>query len=142
MPGRSASSGRYRTPPAPVFWRCTIDSSNASDPLIRAAPEATADRRDAMPRRWTLHGLNNGAIFGATYRGVGVLPRSISYAIGRAGSWLAWRVHRRTREAIADNLRAMFPDEPQAALERRARVTLRAYTEDVIDFLRALGAPA
>jgi lauroyl/myristoyl acyltransferase len=95
-----------------------------------------------VPRRWTLHGLNNGAIFGATYRGVGVLPRSISYAIGRAGSWLAWRLHRGTREAIADNLRAVFPDEPQTALERRARVTLRAYTEDVIDFIRALRTPA
>jgi lauroyl/myristoyl acyltransferase len=95
-----------------------------------------------VPRRWTLHGLNNGAIFGATYHGVGVLPRSISYAIGRAGSWLAWRLHRGTREAIADNLRAVFPDEAQTALERRARVTLRAYTEDVIDFIRALRTSA
>jgi lauroyl/myristoyl acyltransferase len=95
-----------------------------------------------MPQRWTLHGLNNGAIFGATIRGVGALPRSVSYAIGRACSWLAWRMHRETREAIADNLRAVFPEEPQTALEQRARLTLRAYTEDVIDFIRALRTPA
>jgi len=104
-------------------------------------PDAPAERRDRVPRRWTLHGLNNGAIFGATYRGVGVLPRSVSYAIGRAGSWLAWRLHRGTREALADNLRAVFPDDTREALERRARGTLRAYAEDVIDFIRALRAP-
>jgi lauroyl/myristoyl acyltransferase len=103
---------------------------------------ATVDRREPRPRRWTLHGLNNGAIFRATYLGVGLLPRWSSYAIARAGSWLAWRLHRQTREAIADNLRAVFADETPAALERRARDTLRAYAEDVIDFIRALRAPA
>ena len=98
--------------------------------------------RDAIPRRWTLHGLNNGAIFGATYRGVAVLPRALSYAIGDAGTWLAWRLMRETRDAIADNMRAIFPDESKRALERRARVLLKAYARDVIDFIGALGAPA
>src|SRR6185369_4583680 len=92
-------------------------------------------------RRWTLHGLNNGMIFGATYRGVAVLPRAVSYAIGRAGAWRAWRLMRETRGAIADNLRALFPDESARALERRARGTLGAYARDVIDFIRALDAP-
>ena len=46
-----------------------------------------------------------------------------------------------TRAAIADNLRAIFPHESQRALERRARVTIDAYTKDVIDFLRALKVP-
>ena len=94
-------------------------------------PDAPADRRDAMPRRWTLHGLNNGAIFGATYRGVGVLPRAVSYAIGHVGTWLAWRLMRETREAIADNLRAIFPDESRrGARAPRARhaARLRATT--------------
>jgi len=81
-------------------------------------------------------------IFGATYRGVAVLPRAVSYAIGRAGTWLAWRLMRETRGAIADNLRAIFPDESARALERRARGTLGAYARDVIDFIRALDAPA
>ena len=98
--------------------------------------------RDAIPRRWTLHGLNNGAIFGATYRGVAVLPRALSYAIGDAGTWLAWRLMRETRDAIADNMRAIFPDESKRALERRARRLLKAYARDVIDFIRALGAPS
>ena len=101
---------------------------------------AAATRR-ASARRWTLHGLNNGAIFGATCRGVAVLPRAVSYAIGDVGTWLAWRLMRETRAAIADNLRAVFPDESTRALERRARATLGAYARDAIDFLRALGAP-
>ena len=104
-------------------------------------PQAAADRRDALPRRWTLHGLNNGTIFGWTYRGVSRLPPGVSFAIGRAGTWLAWRLLADTRAAIADNLRAIFPDESAQTLERRARVTLRAYADDVIDFILALRTP-
>jgi lauroyl/myristoyl acyltransferase len=102
-------------------------------------PTATADPQAAAPRRWTLHGLNNGLIFSATYRGVRTLPRAISYAIGHVGTWIAWRTMTRTREAIADNLAAVFPGESRPALERRALHTLRSYARDVIDFLRALG---
>jgi KDO2-lipid IV(A) lauroyltransferase len=105
---------------------------NGSDSLPR--PDSGA----SIPRRWTLHGLNNGVIFGATCRGVAVLPKRVSYAIGDAGTWLAWRLMPQTRRALADNLRALFPDERPRALERRARVTLRAYARDVIDFLCAL----
>ena len=92
----------------------------------------------AAPRKWTLHGLNNGVIFKATYHGVRTLPRAVSYGIGYAGTWLAWRTMSRTRAAIADNLGAVFPDEDRATLERRALLTLRSYARDVIDFLRAL----
>lgn len=67
-----------------------------------------------------------------------MLPPPISYAIGRLGTWLAWRLMRDTRTAIADNLRALAPSESDAALERRARVTLGAYANDVIDFIRSL----
>jgi len=81
-------------------------------------------------------------IFGATYRGVAVLPRAVSYAIGRAGTWVAWRLMRETRGAIADNLRAIFPDESPRALERRVRGMLDAYARDVIDFIRALDVAA
>src|SRR5262249_40695967 len=125
---------------APVFWRCIIATSNASDRNASASPQAP-ERRDAVPRRWTLHGLNNGAIFGATYRGVMRLPRWMSYAIGHSGTWLAWRLMAATRAAIADNLRPIFPHESQRALERRARVVLDAYAHDVIDFLLALKTP-
>jgi lauroyl/myristoyl acyltransferase len=65
----------------------------------------------------------------------------VSYAIGRAGTWLAWRTLRDTRSAIADNLRAVFPHESQSALERRARTTLGSYAGDVIDFIRSVRAP-
>jgi lauroyl/myristoyl acyltransferase len=94
-----------------------------------------------VPRRWTLHGLNNGLIFSATYHGVRLLPRAVSYGIGTIGTWLAWTLMRACRAAVADNLRAIFPDETEAALQRRALATFRAYAFDSIDFLRALDAP-
>jgi KDO2-lipid IV(A) lauroyltransferase len=46
----------------------------------------------------------------------------------------------RTRAAVADNLRALYPDEHRVNLERRALHTLRSYARDVIDFIRALDA--
>jgi KDO2-lipid IV(A) lauroyltransferase len=95
---------------------------------------------NVVPRRWTLHGLNNGLIFTLTYHGARTLPRAVSYAIGHVGTWLAWRSMATTRAAIADNLAAIFPHESRASLERRALQTLRSYARDAIDFLRALGA--
>jgi len=108
-----------------------------SEPLSSSTLTA---RGGAVPRRWTLHGLNNGAIFSATHRGVLWLPRQASYAIGNVGTWLAWRLMDQTRQALADNLRPLFPSETEPQLERRALRTLRCYAEDVIDFLRALKA--
>jgi KDO2-lipid IV(A) lauroyltransferase len=98
-------------------------------------------RDGVVPRRWTLHGLNNGLIFSATYHLVRVLPRAASYAIGRLGTWIAWKLMHTSRAALADNLRAIFPDETEAALQRRALSTFRAYAFDSIDFLRALHEP-
>jgi len=68
-----------------------------------------------VPRRWTLHGLNNGLIFSATYHGVRILPRAVSYAIGRVGTWLAWRCLTSTRQAIADNLAARVYSSKRAS---------------------------
>jgi lauroyl/myristoyl acyltransferase len=108
-------------------------------PVGLPAPDAgAATRRDSIRRRWTLHKLNNGAIFSATYRLVSVLPRRVSYGIGRAGTWMAWRMMRETRAAIAGNLRPLFPGESERSLEARARGTLGAYANDVIDFIRSL----
>ena len=99
------------------------------------------DRAVQAPRRWTLHGLNNGLIFAATCYGVRTLPRAVAYAIGRAGTWLAWRTMPRTRGAIAHNLEPLFPGEDRTSLERRALGIFRSYALDVIDFLRALSNP-
>jgi lauroyl/myristoyl acyltransferase len=92
----------------------------------------------SAPRRWTAHGLNSGSIFAATCRGVRVLPRGVSYAIGHVGAWIAWRAMPRTDAAVADNLRAIFPDESERKLRRRALDGYRSYTRDAIDFLRAI----
>ena len=104
------------------------------------APDLPVRVEAPLPRRWTLHGLNNGLIFGATYHGVRGLPRPVSYAIGHAGTWIAWRAMTETRRALADNLAAVFPGETPAALERRALTTIRSYARDTIDFIRALSA--
>ena len=110
------------------------------EPLRADGPGIAAERRASLPRRWTLHGLNNGLIFNATCCGVSFLPRSVSYAIGHVGTWLAWRLMDRTRAAVADNLRALRQDGSDRDLEREALKTLRAYANDVIDFLRGLDA--
>ena len=115
----------------------TVPHELDAPPEPRATP--AADPQAIAPRRWTLHGLNNGLIFSATYRGVRTLPRGLSYAIGHVGTWIGWRTMSRTRAAIADNLAAVFPAEDRATLERRALDTLRSYARDTIDFLRALG---
>jgi lauroyl/myristoyl acyltransferase len=94
--------------------------------------------RDAVePRRWTLHGLNNGLIFRATCAGVGWLPRAASYAIGDAATWLAHRLMPATRAALADNLQPVVPAASREDHARLARRTLKAYARDTIDFLRA-----
>ncbi len=93
-----------------------------------------------MPRRWTVHGLNSGVIFAATYHGVRILPRSLCYGIGHVCSWIAWRLMPRSNAALADNLRAIFADETEDRLLRRALDVYRSYTRDAIDFLKAVSA--
>jgi lauroyl/myristoyl acyltransferase len=93
-----------------------------------------------VPRRWTVHGLNSGAIFAATYHGVRLLPRTLCYAIGHVGSWIAWRLMPDSDAALADNLRAIFVDDPDERLRRRALDVYRSYSRDAIDFLKALSS--
>lgn len=109
-------------------------------PPVGGAGDLPARVEAPLPRRWTLHGLNNGAIFGATYHGVRALPRPVSYAIGHAGTWIAWRSMAETRRALADNLAALFPGDDPRTLERRALGTMRSYAADTIDVIRALSA--
>src|SRR4051812_14179849 len=80
---------------------------------------------ETPPRRWTLHGMNNGAIFACTYHGVRRLPRRISYGIGHVAASLVARFAPESTAAIADNLKALFPDETADQLRRRALETYR-----------------
>jgi KDO2-lipid IV(A) lauroyltransferase len=45
-----------------------------------------------------------------------------------------------TNAALVDNLRAVFPDEPEQRLRRRALDVYRSYTRDAVDFLKAVSA--
>jgi KDO2-lipid IV(A) lauroyltransferase len=85
--------------------------------------------------------MNTGAVFAVTYHGVRRLPRAVSYAIGHYVSPLVARFAPRAIDAVADNLRAIFPDESEEQLRARALETYRSYTRDTIDFLRALEDP-
>jgi KDO2-lipid IV(A) lauroyltransferase len=109
-------------------------------PAVTVTESTPTLTTESLPSRWTLHGLNNGLIFGLTVRGVRVLPRSVSYAIGRAGTWLAWLLMHQTNAAIAGNLEAVLPGESAAHRLARARRVYLSYARDTIDFLRALSA--
>jgi KDO2-lipid IV(A) lauroyltransferase len=98
----------------------------------------TSERRATVPKRWTLHGLNNGGIFSLTYHGVRVLPPRVSYALGRLGSAIVARAHPESTDALVDNLRPVFPGATDAVLRQHAHETYRSYTRDVVDFLRSL----
>src|SRR5688500_4755127 len=133
-----ASCGPFGTRPAPAFARCTIASSSQSDG--RHLSMTPLERTEVHPRRWTLHGLNNGLLFRSTVRGVTTLPRAASYAIGHAGTWLAWQLMPKSNAALGHNLAALFPVETPSQLRRRALDTYRAYARDTIDFLRSIPA--
>ena len=73
---------------------------------------------DTETARWHSRLLNNGTIFGATYRGVTALPPSVSHAIGHGGTWLACHVMRGSTAALVDDLRVLFPERSDDALKR------------------------
>jgi lauroyl/myristoyl acyltransferase len=93
---------------------------------------------DLSAVRWHAGALNNGLIFGATSYLVTRLPRAGSYAIGHAGTWLAYRLMREGTRAIIDNLRVVRPDATEQELKRLALLTYRSYARDTIDFIRGL----
>jgi len=97
---------------------------------------ASADRLRRV--RWHPRGLNNALIFAATYQGVGRLPVSLSYAIGHAGTWLAYHLMRGATAALVDNLRLVLPEHSEPELQRLALLTYRSYAKDTIDFMRSL----
>jgi lauroyl/myristoyl acyltransferase len=93
---------------------------------------------DLSTVRWHAGALNNGLIFGATYHGVTRLPRSWSYAIGHAGTWLAYHLMRDGTRALIDNFRVVRPQATERELRRLALLTYRCYARDTIDFIRSL----
>jgi len=88
--------------------------------------------------RWHARGLNNGAIFSATYHGVARLPKRCSYGIGYTGTWLAYHLMRDGTQGLLANLRVVRPDASERELRRLALLTYRHYARDTIDFIRSL----
>jgi len=88
--------------------------------------------------QWQLHGLNTKLVYGLTCWGVSRIPRPLSYAIGRVGTWLAYRLLKETTAALVDNLRVVRPDYDELELRTLALRTYRNYARDEIDFIRAL----
>ncbi len=93
---------------------------------------------DLAAVRWHAGGLNNGVIFGATCYGVSHLPRACSYAIGDAGTWIAYRTMSAGTEALMANLRVIRQTATERELRQMARLTYRSYARDTIDFIRSI----
>jgi lauroyl/myristoyl acyltransferase len=93
---------------------------------------------DLSAIRWHAGALNNGLIFGTTLRLVRNFPRGLSYAIGHAGTWLAFKLMAGGTHALIENLRVVRPDASDAELSRLALLTYRSYAKDTIDFIRSL----
>lgn len=95
--------------------------------------------RDRAEReRWHLHGLNTGIIFGLTRWGVLHFPRRVSDAIGRSGTWLAFRLAQKATAALVENLRVVAPELGERELRTLALSTYRSYAIETIDFIRSL----
>jgi lauroyl/myristoyl acyltransferase len=94
--------------------------------------------RPAERVRWQLHGLNTGTIFGLTCWGVTHIPRSLSYGIGRVGTWIAFHLMKEATAALVGNLRVVVPDLAERELRRLALRTYRSYARETIDFIRSI----
>ena len=90
--------------------------------------------------RWSRHILNNSLIFSATYHGVKHIPLGLSYAIGKLGTWLAYRLMHELTTAVRDNLRTAFPERQETEIRSLALLTLRSYAQDTIDLIRSFTA--
>lgn len=99
------------------------------------------DREGPVPRRWTLHALNTGWFVNLLWTLVSNAPRWLSYAGSYVSTGVAWMLMADTRAAVADNLRAVFPDDSERKRRRRALTTFRSYARDFIDFIYALTDP-
>ena len=141
-PASGASCDRCATRRAPVFWRCTIDSLNASE-SVDAGPAGAGGGPRHRLAPVDLHGLNSGDDLRRDLprrrrpaaRGVVRDRRRRDVARVAADARDARRARRQPPRDLSRTNR-------RRRLERRARETFGAYARDVIDFLRALGAPA
>ena len=88
--------------------------------------------------RWVTHRLNGAFIVGGSYLGSRYAPLPVSWPIAHAGAWLVSHLMSSVRDALVDNLRAVFPHETEEQLRQRAYRTCHTYTDDWMDFMRSL----
>ncbi len=114
-------------------------------PIVsRKQPRCRACRRrdGVVPRRWTLHGLNNGLIFSATYHGTCAAASGVAQALGKVGTWIALEADAHTpRGDRRQSPRDLFLTRAKRPCSVGVVHAFRAYAFDSIDFLRALAAP-
>jgi lauroyl/myristoyl acyltransferase len=90
------------------------------------------------PVRWVTHRLNGTFVVGGSYLGSRYAPLPLSWPVAHAGAWLVSHLMPSVRDALVDNLRAVFPHETDEQLRRRAYRTCHTYTDDWMDFMRSL----
>lgn len=93
------------------------------------------------PQRWVTHRLNGTVIVGGSYLGSRYAPLALSWPVAHAGAWMVGHWMPSVRDALVDNLRAVFPHETDSQLRRRAYRTCHTYTDDWMDFMRSLSWP-
>jgi lauroyl/myristoyl acyltransferase len=93
------------------------------------------------PVRWVTHRLNGTVVVGGSYLGSRYAPLPLSWPVAHAGAWIVSHTMPSVRDALVDNLRAVFPHETDAQLRRRAYRTCHTYTDDWMDFMRSLSWP-
>jgi KDO2-lipid IV(A) lauroyltransferase len=93
------------------------------------------------PVRWVTHRLNGSVVVGGSYLGSRYVPLPLSWPIAHAAAWIVSHTMPSVRDALVDNLRAVFPHETDAQLRRRAYRTCHTYTDDWMDFMRSISWP-
>ena len=96
---------------------------------------------DLSAVRWHAGALNNGLVVGLSHYLVTHLPVAGSYALGHAGTWIAYHLMRDGTRAIVDNLRVVRPDATERELKRLALLTYRSYARDATDFIQPRDGP-
>jgi KDO2-lipid IV(A) lauroyltransferase len=94
--------------------------------------------QDGDHRRWQLHSLNTGLIFGLTWWGVSHMPRWASSALGHTCTWLACHAMRKATAGMVENFRVVFPERSEKELHALALKTYRHYAKDTIETIRSL----
>lgn len=110
-----------------------MTAAAAPAPSSPPPPDSTRGRR-----KWVGHGMSNRWIYGGTSWGCTHLPLPVLHGMSLVGNEIALALMKRTRAAVAENLRIAL-DLPEREARRLARRQFHSYGYNVIDLFRIRG---